>query len=75
MFLEPPTVGLLGLRNFELPAVGLPELCKQLTGESELRVIKKGLRKREGDAGSSGGGFDGSYPDSDQSSRPDNSEG
>ena len=27
VFFEPPAVGLLGLRNFELPAVGLPELC------------------------------------------------
>jgi hypothetical protein len=45
VFLEPPAVGLLGLRNFELPAVGLPELRKHLTGERELRVIKRGLRE------------------------------
>jgi hypothetical protein len=32
VFLEPPAVGLLGFRNFELPAVGLPELRKHLTG-------------------------------------------
>ena len=30
VFLEPPSVGLLELRNFELPAVGLPEFRKQL---------------------------------------------
>jgi hypothetical protein len=32
VFLEPPAVGLLGFQNFELPAVGLPELRKHLTG-------------------------------------------
>ena len=65
VFLEPPTIGLLGLRNFELPVVGLPELYEQLTVESELRIMKRGLRKRKRDAGSSGGGFDGSYRDLD----------
>jgi hypothetical protein len=34
VFLEPSAVGLLGFRNFELSAVGLPELRKHLTGEA-----------------------------------------
>jgi hypothetical protein len=34
VFSELPTVGLLGFRNFELPAVGLPELRKHLTKEA-----------------------------------------
>jgi hypothetical protein len=36
VFLEPPAVGLMGLRNFELPAVGLPGFRKQLPGRKRV---------------------------------------
>ena len=36
MFLESPAVGLLGLRNFELPAVDLPEFSKQLPSRKKV---------------------------------------
>jgi hypothetical protein len=48
VLLESPTVGLLGLRIFELPAVGLPEFNKHLPGTTRSEFNEKGLRGREG---------------------------
>ena len=47
VLLESPTVGLLGLRIFELSAVGLPEFNTQLPGEMSVLVRreKEGLNK------------------------------
>jgi hypothetical protein len=42
VFLESPTVGLLGLRIFELPTVGLPEFRKQLSGRERAELFGKG---------------------------------
>ena len=44
VLLESPAVGLLGLRIFELPAVGLPEFSTQLPGKTSVVV----RREREG---------------------------
>jgi hypothetical protein len=41
VFLESPAVGLLGLRIFELSAVGLPEFRKQLTGTERAELFGK----------------------------------
>jgi hypothetical protein len=43
-FLEPPAVGLLGLRIFELPAVGLSGFSKQLPGRKRVRRLCERLR-------------------------------
>ena len=73
--LEPPAVGLLGLRNFELPAVGLPELCKQLLGDEsgKERLQERNEEEREGDADCPGRRSNGSHPDSGQGSHLGNS--
>jgi hypothetical protein len=42
VFLESPAVGLLGLRIFELPTVGLPEFRKQLPGRERAEFFRKG---------------------------------
>jgi hypothetical protein len=42
VLLESPAVGLLGLRIFELPAVGLPEFSKQLPGRERAEFCGKG---------------------------------
>jgi hypothetical protein len=47
VLLESPTVGLLGLRIFELPAVGLPEFNKHLPGTTRAEFSEKGLRGRK----------------------------
>jgi hypothetical protein len=47
VFLEPPTVGLMGPRNFELPAVGLPGFSKQLPGRKRVRCLCERLRGKE----------------------------
>jgi len=47
VLLESPTVGLLGLRIFELPAVGLPEFNKDLPGTARAEFREKGLCERE----------------------------
>jgi hypothetical protein len=47
VFLEPPVVGLLGLRIFELPAAGLPEFNKQLLGRKRVRGLCERLRGKE----------------------------
>jgi hypothetical protein len=39
---ESPAIGLLGLRIFELPAVGLPEFRKQLLGRERAELFGKG---------------------------------
>jgi hypothetical protein len=41
VFLESPAVGLLGLRIFELPAVGLPEFSKHLPGRKRAEFVRK----------------------------------
>ena len=41
MFLESPVVGLLGLRIFELPAVGLPKFNKHLPGKQRVRSAER----------------------------------
>jgi hypothetical protein len=43
VFLESPTVGLLGLRIFELPAVGLPEFNQHLLGSARVEFGEEGL--------------------------------
>jgi hypothetical protein len=40
--LESPAVGLLGLRIFELPEVGLPEFRKQLPGRERAKLFGEG---------------------------------
>jgi hypothetical protein len=47
VLLESPTIGLLGLRIFELPAVGLPEFNQQLPGTTRAGFGVKGLCERE----------------------------
>jgi hypothetical protein len=47
VLLESPTVGLLGLRIFELPAVGLPEFNKHLPGTARAEFGETGLCVRE----------------------------
>jgi hypothetical protein len=42
VLLESPTVGLLGLRISELPAIGLPEFRKQLPGRERAELFGKG---------------------------------
>jgi hypothetical protein len=43
VLLESPTVGLLGLRIFELPAVGLPEFNRHLPGTARVEFGEEGL--------------------------------
>jgi hypothetical protein len=43
VLLESPTVGLLGLRIFELPAVGLPEFNQHLPGTTRVEFGEGGL--------------------------------
>ena len=43
VLLESPTVGLLGFRIFELPAVGLPEFNKHLPETARAEFIEEGL--------------------------------
>jgi hypothetical protein len=43
VFLESPTVGLLGLRIFELPAVGLPEFNQRLPGTARVEFGEEEL--------------------------------
>jgi hypothetical protein len=42
VFLESPAVGLLGLRIFELPTVGLSEFHKQFPGRERAELFGKG---------------------------------
>jgi hypothetical protein len=48
VLLESPTVGLLGLRIFELPAVGLPEFSKQLLGRERGRSFAGKVERTRG---------------------------
>jgi hypothetical protein len=41
VLLKSPAVGLLGLRIFELPAVGLPKFSKQLLGRERAELFGK----------------------------------
>jgi hypothetical protein len=43
VFLESPTVGLLGLRIFELPAVGLPKFNQHLPGTARVEFGEEEL--------------------------------
>ena len=43
VFLESPIVGLLGLRIFELPAVGLPEFNQHLPGTAKVEFGEEEL--------------------------------
>jgi hypothetical protein len=43
VFLESPTIGLLGLRIFELPAVGLPEFNQRLPGTARVEFGEEEL--------------------------------
>ena len=63
VLLESLAVGLLGLRIFELPAIGLPEFSTQLPGETSVVV----RREREGlnqNAGTKARRREGAHPNS-----------
>jgi hypothetical protein len=75
VLLESPTVGLLGLRIFELPAVGLPEFNKHLPGTARAELSEEGLRGEEENAGDTGGGYEGNHPNSDEAPGARNSDG
>jgi hypothetical protein len=70
VFLESPTVGLLGLRIFELPTVGLPEFRKREGG-----AFRKRVRGSKENAESKGGRYEGGHSNSDEAPCTRNSHG
>ena len=76
--LKPSAVGLLGLRNFELPAVGLPGLhSNQRKREDPKRrnsIVETKVEEREENAESTGRGYDRTHSDPDESLHTCNAE-
>jgi hypothetical protein len=75
VFLESLAVGLLRLRIFELPTVGLPEFRKQLPGRERAELFGKKVRGSEENAESKGGRYEGGHSNSDEAPCARNSHG
>ena len=73
MFLNSLAVGLLGLRIFELPAVGLPEFSHALTREKKTEFVR--IERRKENVGNKGGRHERGHPNSDEAPGACNSDG